>query len=71
MRLFRRLYFALVNVRFFLNIHIKMNSVKKYSDIDINEINYSKPEKLGNSYFGSMCYGEGLTPLYIQTPILK
>jgi hypothetical protein len=48
-----------------------MGSVRKYNDIKLDDINYSKPEKIGNSYFGSMCYGDGLSPLYIQTPIMK
>ena len=48
-----------------------MGSVKKYDDIELDQINFSKPEKIGNSYFGSMCYGDELKPLYIQTPIMK
>ena len=48
-----------------------MGTVRKYDDIQLENINYSKPEKIGNSYFGSICYGDGLNPLYIQTPIVK
>ena len=48
-----------------------MSSVRKYNDIKLDDINYSKPEKIGNSYFGSMCYGDSLSPIYIQTPIMK
>ena len=46
-------------------------SIRKYDDIDLDQINYSKPEKLGSSYFGSLSYGTNLRPLYIQTPKLK
>jgi len=48
-----------------------MGSIHKYSDIKINDINFSKPEKVGTSYFSSMSYGDNLRPLYIQTPKLK
>ena len=42
-------------------------SIRRYDDVDLEELNYSKPEKLGSSYFGSLSYGEHLKPLYIQT----
>ena len=45
-------------------------NILKYDDIDISKINYSKPEKVGPSYFGSISYGDNLKPLYIQTPKL-
>jgi hypothetical protein len=46
-------------------------SVLRYEDVDVNEINFSKPEKVGTSYFGSISYGTELKPLYVQTPRLK
>ena len=46
-------------------------SILKYEDIDISNINYSKPEKIGPSYFGSISYGDNLKPLMIQTGRLK
>ncbi len=46
-------------------------SIRRYDDIELDQINYSKPEKLGSSYFGSLSYGSNLRPLYIQTPKLK
>tara|TARA_B100000575_G_C23112284_1_gene642635 strand:+ start:679 stop:1527 length:849 start_codon:yes stop_codon:yes gene_type:complete len=46
-------------------------SILKYDNIDVTKINYSKPEKIGPSYFGSMSYGDNLKPFYIQTPKLK
>jgi len=48
-----------------------MSSVLRHEDIDVNEINFSKPEKIGTSYFGSISYGSELKPLYVQTPKLK
>jgi len=46
-------------------------SILKYDNVDISSINYSKPEKIGSSYFGSISYGDNLKPFYIQTPKLK
>ena len=46
-------------------------SILKYDNIDISKINYSKPEKIGPSYFASMSYGDNLKPLLIQTGKLK
>lgn len=46
-------------------------SIRKYDDIDVEKINYSKPEKIGSSYFASISYGENMKPLHIQTPKLK
>ena len=46
-------------------------SIRRYDDVDLEELNYSKPEKLGSSYFGSLSYGNNLRPFYIQTPRLK
>tara|TARA_Y100000389_G_scaffold109061_1_gene106132 strand:+ start:1737 stop:2591 length:855 start_codon:yes stop_codon:yes gene_type:complete len=48
-----------------------MTSIHRYDEIDIDKINYSKPEKIGTSYFASMSYGDNLRPLYIQTPKLN
>jgi hypothetical protein len=48
-----------------------MGSVLRYDEVDMNQINYSKPEKVGTSYFGSLSYGEHLKPFYIQTPKVK
>ena len=45
-----------------------MSSIKKCEDVDLKKINYSKPEKIGQSYFAPFSYGETLSPLYIQTP---
>ena len=47
-----------------------MSTVLRYDEVDISQLNYSKPEKVGTSYFGSLSYGEHLKPLYIQTPKL-
>lgn len=46
-------------------------SILKYDNVDISSMNYSKPEKIGSSYFGSISYGDNLKPFYIQTPKLK
>ena len=48
-----------------------MGTVLRYDEVDMNQLNYSKPEKIGTSYFGSLSYGENLKPLYIQTPKLS
>ena len=48
-----------------------MASIHKYDDVDLSNINYSKPEKIGSSYSSSISYGDNLRPLYIQTPKLK
>ena len=46
------------------------SSIIRYDDIIVDNINYSKPEKLGQSYFASMSYTDSLKPIYIQTPKL-
>ena len=46
-------------------------SIYKYDNIDVSKMNYTKPEKMGASYFGSISYGDTLRPLLIQTPKLK
>ena len=46
-------------------------AILKYDQIKLDDINYSKPEKMGTSYFGSFSFGETLQPLYIQTPKVK
>lgn len=48
-----------------------MSKIIRYNDVNIKNINYSKPEKNGSTYFSPLSYGENLTPLYIQTPRLK
>ena len=48
-----------------------MASVVKYDNIDFSKINYSKPEKIGNSYFGSISYDSSVHPLYIQSARVK
>jgi hypothetical protein len=48
-----------------------MSNILKYDSVDVNDINYLKPEKVGTSYFSSFSYGDNLNPLYIQTPKLK
>ena len=47
-----------------------MSNIIKCDDVQIDKINYLKPEKVGQSYFAPINYGEGLSPLYIQTPKL-
>lgn len=44
-----------------------MSSVQKYTSVDLKNINYSTPEKIGSSYFGSISFGSSIQPLYIQT----
>ena len=41
------------------------SSVKCYDSLDIQDFNYSKPEKFNNSYFGSMSYGENCEPVFV------
>ena len=48
-----------------------MSTIKKYDEIDVNQINYSKPERVGQSFFGPISYGPSLKPLFIQTPKVK
>jgi len=48
-----------------------MGTVHKFSDIALEDINFSKPEKVGTSYFGSISYQSNEKPLYIQTPRLR
>ena len=47
------------------------SKIYRYNDVSLDEINFSKPEKVGSSYFSSISYGETLKPLYIQTCRLK
>ena len=46
------------------------NNIIKCDDVKIDKVNYTKPEKNGQSYFSSISYGDTLNPLYIQTPKL-
>jgi len=46
------------------------SNIIKCDDVKINKVNYTKPEKNGQSYFSSISYGDGLNPFYIQTPKL-
>ena len=46
-------------------------TIIKYDQVNVEDINHTKPEKIGSSYFGSLSYGDNLKPLYIQTPKLK
>lgn len=48
-----------------------MGTVHKFNDIALEDINFSKPEKVGTSYFGSISYQSNEKPLYIQTPRLR
>ena len=48
-----------------------MSNIIRCDDVNMDKINYIKPEKVGQSYFAPMSYGESLSPLYIQTPKLK
>lgn len=48
-----------------------MTSVNYFENVNISNFNYKKPEKVNNSYFGSMNYGKNSEPIYIQTPKLK
>lgn len=48
-----------------------MTHVWRYNDINVSELDYSKPEKNGTCYFSSISYGDNMGPLYIQTPRLK
>ena len=61
---------ALIINRKYLLISKKM-TILKYDQVKLDDINYSKPEKMGTSYFGSFSFGETLQPLYIQTPKVK
>ena len=42
------------------------NNIVKCDDVKIENINYTKPEKNGQSYFSSISYGDSLNPFYIQ-----
>ena len=46
------------------------SNIVKCDDVDIDKINYTKPEKNGQSYFSSISYGDSFNPFYIQTPKL-
>jgi len=46
------------------------SNIVRCDDVKIENINYTKPEKNGQSYFSSISYGDALNPFYIQTPKL-
>ena len=46
-------------------------TILKYDNIEIEDINYSKPEKMGTSYFGSISFGENITTIIYSNPKLK
>ena len=46
------------------------SNIVRCDDVKIENINYTKPEKNGQSYFSSISYGDALKPFYIQTPKL-
>lgn len=48
-----------------------MSSVNYYENVNISNFNYSKPEKINNSYFGRLNYGKNEEAIYIQTPKLR
>ena len=47
------------------------SSIRKYEDINVKDMIYNSPEKIGSSYYASIGYGENCEPLYIQTPKIK
>ena len=47
------------------------SSIRKYEDIDVKDMIYNSPVKIGSSYYASIGYGENCEPLYIQTPKIK
>jgi hypothetical protein len=47
------------------------SSIRKYEDIDVKDMIYNSPVKIGSSYYASIGYGENSEPLYIQTPKIK
>ena len=47
-----------------------MSNIIRCDDVNVDQINYLKPEKNGQSYFAPISYGDTLVPLYIQTPKL-
>ena len=46
------------------------SNIIRCDDVKVEKINYTKPERNGQSYFSAISYGDGLNPLYIQTPKL-
>ena len=46
------------------------SNIVRCDDVKIDNINYTKPEKNGQTYFSSISYGDALNPFYIQTPKL-
>ena len=49
---------------------MSLSSILKYDEVNVKEINYLNPERVGHSFFSSISYGKNLKPLYIQTPKL-
>ena len=48
-----------------------MSDIIRCDNVELSKVEYSKPEKIGKSYFSSISYGENFKPFYIQTPKLK
>ena len=47
-----------------------MTQIFKHTNLKLDELTYSKPEKQGNSYYCNIYHGDN-KPVYIQTPILS
>jgi len=65
------IYYNCVIYFLILSNFFYMSSVNYYENINISNINYNKPEKINNSYFGKINYGKNEEPIYIQTPKLR
>lgn len=64
-----------IDLRYYIRESIylinKKMTIIKYDNLKIDEINYSKPEKMGTSYFSPFSIGKTLEPIHIQTPKVK
>ena len=47
-----------------------MTQIFKHTNLKLDELTYSKPEKQGNSYYCNIYHGNN-KPVYIQTPIIS
>ena len=56
-------------IKYLINCKMSSNIIR-CDDVKVEKINYTKPERNGQSYFSAISYGDGLNPLYIQTPKL-